>query len=607
MYEVSNDYIQAIKSAITRTDVEFEIDGVTYTTENILRGSFNITNQCTDTSDIKLGSVYSAELKTTLRNINISRNNWRGKIITPYFKLQIDEENDVWERVPLGIFKVSEANWSRSGIEITAYDSMMDFDKPFTLDQSSGYLYDFLYEACDECNVELGVTQADVEAMVNGNTYFIFDSASSGISTWRDVVYWCSQTLGGFAYISRDGKLMIKSYDNTPIDTFDTSERLVGAKFSDYVTSYIGVKYHDAEAGVDRYYYLSDGVSVDGIVMDLGTNPFFQQENQGTAACEALLAIIDKLRFVPFNASNTVRDPAYDLGDCFTFTDGLAGVESLCCLQRYNFSLHGKYDMKGFGADPSRANAKSLMDKNMASLLSQSKKDEMGFYEVRNMSAINIDDQDERQLVRLKMASLSTTRAQVHVEVNLETDAIDDNMVCVAKYIINGDEDDLKPTETYIDGKHVMHLMYIVPMLSGSVVYFILRMFADGGKIHIDRQGVWLFASGLGLVGDSIWDGNFDLSDESEEFDIPYPDFEVQADSVEVTFLTPVSIEGSDNPVTLTIAEATFDGSIRDKVRVVHYEQGFERVLENSEDVRSLEEEVSGATRDIRFTEMEVR
>ena len=603
MYNVSNDYIQAIKSAVTRTDIEFEIDGVTYNSSNILAGSFGITNQCTETSDIKLGSVYAAELKATLRNINISRNNWRGKVITPYFKLQIDAENDVWESVPLGIFTVSEANWSRSGIEITAYDNMVQFEKPFTLDQSAGFLYDFLVVACNACNIELGMTEEEVKAMPNGLMYFEFDGSS--VSTWRDVVYWVSQTLGGFATIDREGKLIIRSYNNIVVDTLSTNERLVGGKFSDYITSYTAISYHDAENNVDRYF--SSTEHDDGITMELGTNPFMQVENQGAAACENLLPVLDLMQYVPFQASNITRDPAYDLGDCFTFTLGLAGESSLCCLQMFDFTLHNRYQMKGYGADPSRSAAKSRMDKSMNKLLSQKSKDEMGFYEVRNMAAINIPNQSERQLVRLKMASNATTRAQIHVEVNLETDAINEPMICIASYLVNGDVDDLHPTETYIDGKHVMHLMYIVPMLSGSVVYFILRMFADGGAIHIDRQGVWLYASGLGLVGDSIWDGNFDLADDAEAFDIPYENFEVAGESVSITFFTPITLDGSDNAVALTIAEPTFDGNIRDRVRVVNYDEGFMRVLEGSDDIRVLEEEESGVIGDTRYTETEVR
>lgn len=606
MYSVSQDYIDAIKSAVTRTALEFDIDGVTYTDENILKGSFSITNQCTNTSDIKLGAVYSAELKATLRNIGISRNNWRGKVITPIFKLQIDEENDVWEDVPLGIFTVSEANWAASGIQIKAYDNMMAFDKPFTVDQSSGFLYDFLVVACDTCNVTLGQTEEEINALPNGDQYFAFD-ASQGVSTWRDLVSWIAQTMGGFATINRDGELEIRTYTQNVVDTLGTSERLRGAIFSDYITSYTAISYHDAENGVDRYFAAEHDT---GATMSLGTNPFMQVENQGAAACNNLLPVIALITYVPFKASNTSRDPAYDLGDCLTFENGLAGTQSLCCIQRYNFNLHRKYEMQGYGADPSRSSAKSRVDKSMNSLLNKQSKDEMAFYEVRNMSAIHIDDQDERQILRLKLATNATTRAEIHIEVNLETEADNEFTIPICKYLVNGDEDDLHPTETYVDGWHIMHLMYILPMTSGSVSYFILRMQANGGSIFIDRQGAWLYASGLGLVGDAIWDGNFDLDDETEEFTIPdnMEFYGNVTEDVDIDIQIPISHIGSDSVNSFALDEIAF-ANARDRMRIVNYEEGYQRVLENedgiSENVRGTENE-TGDGKDIRYTEQEV-
>ena len=606
MYSVSQDYIDAIKSAVTRTALEFDINGTTYTDENILKGSFSITNQCTNTSDIKLGAVYSAELKATLRGIGISRNNWRGKIITPIFKLQIDEENDVWEDVPLGVFTVSEANWSASGIQIKAYDNMMAFDRPFTIDQSSGFLYDFLVVACDTCNITLGQTEEEITALPNGGQYFSLDA--SGISTWRDLISWIAQTMGGFATINRDGELEIRTYAQNIVDTLGTSERLKGAMFSDYITSYTAITYHDNENGVDRYFPAAQDT---GATMELGANPFMQVENQGATACQNLLPVLALMTYVPFKASNVVRDPAYDLGDCLTFQNGLAGTQSLCCVQRYNFNLHNKYEMQGYGADPNRSSAKSRTDKSMNALMNKQSKDEMAFYEVRNISAINISSSDEKQILRLKLASMKSTRAEIHIEVNMQTEADNEFTIPICKYLVNGDEDDLHPTETYVDGKHVLHLMYILPMASGAISYFILRIQASGGSIFIARQGAWLYASGLGLVGDSVWDGNFEFEEEVSEFDIPLglvDFFGNVSENIDVSLRSPINLSFNEGMGQFNIPNIDF-ATANDVMRIVNYEDTFQRVLENEDGLTQHTrgtEDFDGDGKDIRYTEQEV-
>ena len=578
MYNVSQDYIDAIKSQATRSEIEFEIDGVTYTDVNILKGSFAITNQCTDTSDIKLGAVYSAELSATLRFISIERNNWRGKVITPVFKLLIDEENDVWESVPLGIFTVSEANWSRTGISIKAYDNMMNFNKPWTITQASGRLYDYLRAISTECNVDLAQTEEDIRALPNGTMYFAYDS-STGVKTCRDLLSWIAQTLGGFATINRDGELEIRAYDNTPIDELGTSERLVGAIFSDYITSYTAISYYDINAKISRTF--SNGGNT-GATMTLGANPFLQVQNQGQAACENLLDVLAKITYVPFKASNTVRDPAWDLGDCLTFVDGLAGEESLCCIQRYNFKLHNKYEIQGYGADPSKESSQSKTDKSIQGLLEKQDKDAFGFYEVRNLEAISIPEDDTQQIVRVRLASNALCKANIHIEVNLETVGNNANTEAKITYIVDGSEDDLHPTETYVDGNHIMHLMYIITMQAGDIMYFLVHLTASGGDIEIDRQGVWLYAMGIGLVGEGVWDGNFDIEDDADLIAMPL-DITVDANVTEdksISVISPITITKSENVTLIDLVDLPIMNT-RDVCRLIIQQEAKQRITED--------------------------
>ena len=146
MYNVSNAYKQAVKSPSVMSKLRINIDGTDYNEDNVLQGSFSINNQCSDSSDVTLGCVYIGELSVTfLKNVNLNRNTWKGRVIKPYYRLNVGNS---YEELPLGVFEVDEALYSASGIEVKAYDHMSKFDKNIVLNQSSGFAYDFLRIVC---------------------------------------------------------------------------------------------------------------------------------------------------------------------------------------------------------------------------------------------------------------------------------------------------------------------------------------------------------------------------------------------------------------------------------------------------------------------------
>lgn len=615
MYAVSAAFQAAMKNQVQHSRVTFDLDGTSYGSENILAGSFRITNQCTDTADITLGAVYTGQLKATLRGINIARNAWQKKEIIPTYELEV--ETDVWESVPLGVFTISEANWTRSGVDITAYDNMAKFDKKTSLNQSGGYLYDFLYVACEECHVTLAHTQQEIEAMPNGSTYFNYYSEND-VETWRDIVSWVAQTLGGFATINRDGELEIRHYSTVPVDTIDYAHRDRQGSFSDYITKYTGISYLDLANQKTIY----TGAEVDdGSTMNLGSNPFLQTQAQATAAVQVLLGVIAEITYTPFKTT-VIGNPGYDLGDPITFSGGLAGSESLGCMQRYTFDFHKRFEMSGYGANPEMANARSKTDKTMAGLLQNVSGDVMQFYELRNVSKIKIKDNEKKQIIRLKLASIATARVEIHININLETLSQEEEITAeeieqelkyslarttaTASYIIDGEEQNLHPEESYINGKHVLHLMYILQLTANVTSYFRVYMTADGGDISIDRNGVWLYASGYGIVGDGTWDGTFDLEDETERFQIRAITFAEAADSVIISTQTPQGASISETTETIRWQEPGFKADATDRVRITMHNTADERVLENEIDTRTLEDEAGTGEPDIRYTEEEI-
>lgn len=596
MYNVSNDYLSKINSGIIKSKITFTVSGsnIVYGDDNILNGSFSITNQSTDTKDVVLGSVYVGQLTATLRGVSVPRNSWRNVVITPSFNLEI--ANNTWESVPLGVFIVSEATHSKSGITIKAYDNMSKFDKAMSMNQSVGYLYDFLVLASQACNVTLAQSEQELKALPNGGTVFQFFSKSD-VETWRDLISWVAQTCGGFATINRAGQLEIRTYGTNAVKEFEPQDRITGGEFSDYTTHYTGISYVDIEKQKTIY----AGAQVDdGITMNLGSNPFLQVRSTAQTAVQTLLGVIADIEYTPFKMS-ILNNPIHDLGDVVEFAGGIAETSCTCCIMKYEFVHHAKYSMMGYGANPEEASAKSKTDKNISGIMAGQSVANMASYEYRNVTQIAIANAIERQIAKLKVLSNANTRVDIHININLQATASpqSDFTKAKVKYIVNSEEVALKPQETFIDGYHVMHLMYVLPVMANTTTYFIVRMSVEDGSINIERQGVWLYASGTGIVGDGTWDGTFDLEDEVTSFTEPEIIFDAVTESVTITADTPLGASINDEVTSFTEPAITFD-DVDENVRITYHNTAFERVTEDGDtrltedgDIRYSEEEVT--------------
>ena len=87
MYAVSDAYKAAMKQPVQRFRMRGTIGEHPFTDDNILAGSFSITNQCTGNEEIAIGQVYIGELNATFLNMPISRYGWKGLEIKPVFGL----------------------------------------------------------------------------------------------------------------------------------------------------------------------------------------------------------------------------------------------------------------------------------------------------------------------------------------------------------------------------------------------------------------------------------------------------------------------------------------------------------------------------------------
>ena len=367
MYPVSQKYVEAMKRPVQRHRIKGTVGGVAFTEAHILSGSFTITGQCSDTSNVQIGQVYTNELKITLmKSLQLSRYSIMGAEIIPYFGLRLDTGD--YEYIPLGVFTVSSASWAASGVEITAYDNMSKLDRSFSSSSLTGTPYELLTLACTSCGLELAIRARDFNSFANGRrTITLY--ADNDIATWRDCVSWIAQTCACNVFADRAGKIVLKAYGQNAVDTIDTEHRFTGSTFGDYETRYTGLSVVDIEDQMTVYYSEPED---DGLTYNLGSNPFLQSDSDELveAMCREILTALGSVQYVPFSV-DMIGTPAYDLMDVLRFDGGFADGDKLSCITKYTFHYNAKYSISGVGTNPALISAKSKSDKNIAGLMAQ--------------------------------------------------------------------------------------------------------------------------------------------------------------------------------------------------------------------------------------------
>ncbi|HBD63508.1 MAG TPA: hypothetical protein DC038_03630 [Clostridiales bacterium] len=224
--------------------------------------------------------------------------NFEGAILLPQVGLLLDEDNDIWEYVPLGRFIVDDVTKRRNYIRLKAMDGMIGMDKAYTVSKL-GYpasLYQIYVDICNLSDVAVGTVNFT-------NMNYVVDERPSNDYTLRDIISAVAALSGTFAQFSRTGALELKWYGSTHSETYTGSNRFNFIHREDLIRI-SGITYEDEEN-----VYL---VGSDDYVVDLTDNPLLQN-NRDTA----MTALYDKVKntvFTPYE-SKWQGNPAIQPGD----------------------------------------------------------------------------------------------------------------------------------------------------------------------------------------------------------------------------------------------------------------------------------------------------
>lgn len=541
MYPVSKEYQKAISEPsrsffwtgmiTTKTGKKY-----TFGNKDIVKGSGYISRQCSGSSEIELGSVYAAELGISLFS-DIDRYSLEDASITVSFHLKV---GDAYEEVPMGIFYIAEANRKIKTLELKAYDAMLNLDKNFNKGLSSAFPYDFLSLLSKACHVELAQTKEEIEALTNGAELFgIYQE--NDIETWRDFLYYLAQALGCFSTIDRDGKLRLIPYGITDNKTVDSRHRF-SSTFSDFVTRYTAVSSTNKKTDIAEYYSVKPD---DGLTMNLGVNPLLQfgLEEKRKRIINNILSAITVVNYVPFD-SDTIGDPALDLGDVIKFTGGHADETKRSAITSIETKINGKQTIKCVGKNPRLASAKSKNDKNIAGLESSMNENKLSIYTYVNALKIGVGA-EKTSIINIEFASGDETNAEFHAEVILDvkSNAVsrkvdaettieigeenkvisipvswtdDGKTLLKAYYVLDGKEvEQFHPSETWFSGKHLLNLYYpIIEMKANELHTFEVLIELTNGTATIEPQNAMATISGQGLGAQERWDGRITVDEE---------------------------------------------------------------------------------------------
>ena len=574
MYPVSEAFLQAVQGNTRKyywTGKITTVAGVEYsfTQEDIVKGSGYITAQCCGNSEIELGAVYAAEMGISLF-LDIDRYTLEDAKVELSYHLRLADGS--YEAVPMGIFEVSEANRTAHVLELKAYDYMLRFDRDFNGFETIGTAYGMMALCGTACGVELAQSQAEIEALPNGSELLSI-YPENDIETYRDVLYFTAQVLGGFFCINREGKLEFRQYGNTPVMEILQKHRF-SSSFSDFVTRYTAVSSTNLRTQTAEYYALEED---NGLTMNLGINPLLQFGLEETRAelCRNILTALAVVNYVPFD-SDTIGNPALDLGDVLTFSGGQADSQQITCVTSFTVKIGGRQSLKCVGKNPRLSQAKSKNDKNISGLLNQIEAGKIGIHTFTNASAYTLGETNVR-IISIEFASKEENHAQffgqvvvdvvadtvertanangtivvpfpataadsgtdtnadsteggaaedsteVSVDVSLPVTWTEDGkVICYVTFELNDAEILLhRPVETWHSGKHILSLYYpienVVPNITNTFNVY-LRMENGSGTVGIGDCIASI--SGQAMAAAAAWDGKITIEESAGLFAI---------------------------------------------------------------------------------------
>ena len=430
MYSTSQDYKDAMRSASRPYNtVEGTIsltNGTVITVDgsNMPSNSISISKQCIDDDELMFGGVFANTLKLSiLPPDGVSRYDLFGATVELSFFVQIGTENDepVFEEVPLGIFTVSDADKPNDRVNLTCYDNMMLLGMPLGDVYITGTPWQIFQIVQQNTGMLINFTAEDLEEFPN---YDVDISASSdrGLQSYYDVVKEICQMMGCFAYAERNGKLQVKAFSQRP-DIALTISSWYSLVPADYQCKYIGLSVSSMAGTWTKYSedptaYGLKMVIEDAPAWDYGSAEIQQEKTDALYDC---LIHIDE--YTPCDI-DMPGDPSFDCGDRLQLTARNGDViETLITSMEWKF--HQGMSITSDGINPYLEGSSVLASESNRIINQAVAKSKLQFISFTNSKERVIGDEETMQIGECTFHPTANTNAIFVATILVDIDVAD--------------------------------------------------------------------------------------------------------------------------------------------------------------------------------------
>ena len=349
--------------------------------------SYKINEATSGSGKFDIGMAAIKEYTITLDNTDgrFDLSDFEGAVIRARIGLKLEDGR--WEDLNKGTYRVVDAVFTDVTLQLTAYDAMLFFDKPYSSCKIKypATILEIVRSACRDCQVSF-----DASTIEMGN-YRVEKRPDDGSITYRDVIGYCAQIMGAFARIDHLGQLSFGWYNFNSIPSgglnggiFDngapyaSGDRADGGTFDDYNTGadYDAGSFVDMDYAHNFYNMRSQSINTaditvtgiqieikaegskketylygtDTYVLEVKDNPLIQSDTIKTVAKH----IGDKIINKPFRPLTiTIQsDPSIEAGDMAQVTDRKEN-SYVTCVTETTFTLGGAQQVSCSAETPS--------------------------------------------------------------------------------------------------------------------------------------------------------------------------------------------------------------------------------------------------------------
>lgn len=366
MLNTSSEYKEAIKkNRILHHNATITfLDGTVTEDEDAGLFTFQINDDTSNNSSFDIGGTIAKKLTLKMDNLDRKYDNkdFNGAEIVAKVGLEV---NGKTEWLKKGVFYAEPGADSGDTITVIAYDGMIKFDRPYSVSNLvyPTTLLQIIQDACSCCGVSLSADSVTFE-----NSDFVVETRPDDKSlTFRQILQWVGQISCKFFRINEDGKLTIRWYDTSLLESSDieTSAQAVkvsdvgtGSTFStdDVVITGIRIeeetsKTSDNESDEE---YITYQYGPDGYVLKITGNKLIQN-GKGAEVANFVGTKLNGLQFRPM-AINWQGDPAVEAGDIGVVLDR-RGRKYKTIFTGVTYTAHAKQSLTCGAETPSRLSA----------------------------------------------------------------------------------------------------------------------------------------------------------------------------------------------------------------------------------------------------------